>query len=296
MAKILILKGDVSNDLSEGYKTYEGLRKVGLDDYFIAEYNQVIFEINNLNYTVYYYSSSGEKIDLCHFDLVYIRDFQGYEYERNCIAQYLKYKKVKFINYDVSEFQNISKLTQYAQFFINSLPIPDSLYIHKNNIENIDYSKYEFPFIVKSIVANTGKDNYLVENVSDLKRALSKGKMIIQKFIPNTFDYRLIVMGDNVGFVAKRQRTNPDDHRNNIGVGSKKTIVDLSDVPEGIKLLAIQSSKALNRQLSGVDIMTNSVTGENVVLEVNYNFGIASLQAVPQEISSIASYLHKIAN
>ena len=248
--QILILLGDKSNDTSDGYKSYMGLSQIGPDEYSVAHYRDVVFEIAAGTLRAFFVEGD-EQIDLAGFDLVHIRDFQGYEQERNSIAQYLLAKKKKFLNSDLAQSQHLSKLAQYIQFQIHDVPFPKSLYCALVNAdEQIGRYFGGYPVIVKGIQSRSGNDNFLVRSSEEMKAILDqdpKAKMVIQELIPNDGDYRYIVLGDKVTCVYKRTRGSDDEHRNNVSLGGSKEYLELESVAADLKATAVKAASCLSR-------------------------------------------------
>jgi RimK family alpha-L-glutamate ligase len=293
MAKIAVLKGDKPNDQSEAYATVQGLSEIGLDEYALLLYSQLRITIDK-EVTI---TCGG--VDLRDFDLVYIRDFQGYEFERNAVAQYLKYHNKKFLNSDVANFQHISKLTQYMTFAFNEVSIPFTVFAKDDELVTAVNELVGYPAIVKSITGNSGRDNFLVRDEQELRGVLSSNvgvKFVAQKFIPNNGDLRMIVLSDTVECIYSRMRQE-GDHRNNISQGGDKQYLDLDSVDEVHKQLAVDAAKAVSRDICGVDIMLDSETGRAFVLEANFNFGIRAVPGqLSDELHGLAAFLHKQAS
>lgn len=293
MAKIAVLKGDKPNDQSEAYATVQGLSEIGLDEYALLLYSQLRITIDK-EVTI---TCGG--VDLRDFDLVYIRDFQGYEFERNAVAQYLKYHNKKFLNSDVANFQHISKLTQYMTFAFNEVSIPFTVFAKDDELVTAVNELVGYPAIVKSITGNSGRDNFLVRDEQELRGVLSSNvgvKFVAQKFIPNNGDLRMIVLSDTVECIYSRMRQE-GDHRNNISQGGDKQYLDLDSVDEAHKQLAVDAAKAVSRDICGVDIMLDSETGRAFVLEANFNFGIRAVPGqLSDELHGLATFLHKQAS
>lgn len=297
--KILILLGDKSNETSDGYKSYLGLSQIGPDEYSAVRYRELVFEISPADLRIFFVREDQE-IDVASFDLVYIRDFQGYEPERNCVAQYLIAKQKKFLNSDVGSSQRLSKTAQYIQFHISHVPFPRSVYCALDQAGvQIARCFGGYPVIVKGIQSRSGGENFLVrspEEMADIVKQYPGAKMVIQEFIPNDGDYRYIVLGDQVTCVYKRTRVAGDEHRNNVSVGGNKEYQDLETIPAELKALAVRAAACLSREICGIDIMLNSETAEPVVLEANFNFGVKYVDQVPQELYGLAEYLHQSAS
>ena len=290
MARILILIGDKPQNESEGYKTYEGLEQLGKDEYAVARYQDVEFAITPTEAVV---AAGG--IPLTGYDLVYIRDFHGYEPERNTIGDYCNHAGIAFVNADTAVSQKISKLAQYMAFSFQGLSFPRSVYAGTARLRAAAEATLSYPMIVKSIVAKSGNDNHYVtsqEQFDELLATYPDVKFIAQEAIPNDGDYRVIVLGDRASCVYRRVAQS-GDHRNNISQGGEKQYLPLEDVPAAITELAVAASRALGRDICGADIMINQRTDQPVVLEANFNFGIRAVPGVlSEELYGLAEYLH----
>lgn len=291
MAKILILIGDKPEHESEGFQTYEGLKELNRDEYDCVRYRDVECIIAPDNVAI---SVRGNA--LSSYDLVYIRDFHGYEPERNTIADYCKNNDIRFVNSDVAVSQKISKLAQYSNFAFAGVPFPRSVYAHNSRLAQAAEDVLGYPMIVKSILAKSGNDNFMISSREELDRLLSdrqEVKFIAQEAIPNTGDYRVIVLGDEVSCVYRRVAKD-GDHRNNVSQGGDKQYLDLNEVSAEIKRQAVAAAKAVNREVCGVDVMIDERSGEPVVLEANFNFGIRAVPGVlSEELYGLSEYLHR---
>ncbi len=291
MAKILILIGDKPEHESEGYKTYAGLKQLGRDEYEVVRYRDIEFTITPAGSRVV-----ANGAELTAYDLVYIRDFHGYEPERNTIADYCNHAGVRFVNSDTAVSQKISKLSQYMTFSFHGLAFPRSVYTGTARLQAAAEKELAYPMVVKSILAKSGNDNHYItspEQFAGLLAAQPAVKFIAQEAIPNDGDYRVIVLGDKATCVYHRVATS-GDHRNNISQGGEKQYLAIEDVPQTITELAVAASRALGRDVCGADIMVNQQTDQPVVLEANFNFGIRAIPGVlSEELYSLADYLHE---
>jgi glutathione synthase/RimK-type ligase-like ATP-grasp enzyme len=287
MPDILILKGDREPSKSGAHSMWLALKQIGNANYFLENYSDVVFRINNGEVSCFVYDSGR---DVASFDLVYVRDFHGFEHERNAVALYLSQKNRRFINDDTRRFQHISKLTQYMALAGNNVPVPDMIYAKQEYLA--DLGEGMFPAVLKSVVGSNGANNVLVRNPGDLARiAVPKG--VLQPFIPNDHDTRVIVADANVLLAYKRVRGNQQDHRNNVAVGARREV--MTDAPNDLTALAITAARTLGRNVAGVDIIQNQETGGYYVLEVNFNFGMAEVGdgIAQQYYRKLADYLLK---
>lgn len=124
--------------------------------------------------------------------------------------------------------------------------------------------------VLKSVQGTKGKDNYLVHSEEELREIIAKNQdinFILQEFIKNDGDYRIIVINFEPKLAIFRS-SKGKDFRNNTSVGGEAKLIPLNKVDKKILKLAVASAKALNIRIAGADILP-SKTGEYTVLEVN---------------------------
>jgi len=114
---------------------------------------------------------------------------------------------------------------------------------------------------------------------------------LFQRFIPNDFDFRFLVLGGKVGTISKRTRQNKDDHRNNAYVGATEEEVAPDAVSQAMKDDAIAAAEVFHRQVAGVDIIVDKNTGQHYILEVNASPGITFDESVLSELPQLSRYL-----
>lgn len=292
--RALILKGGLPDQESTAYATYEAMKKLaGGIDWHIHSYDELEFFINTPRTDILIHPSGRSLAD---FDLVYIRDFRGYEHERNTCAYFLKHHKKRFINSDTANFQHISKLSQMFALDLVGVPVPASIYSRKPIIDPAAISRLGDRVIVKDIVGVGGSDNHLLSSdiVSDFLGVNSSKRYIVQEYIPNEYDLRITVLGDRVGTVAKRTRGEKEDHRNNVKQGAKKEFLSQDSVRSTILADCIAAARVLNREIAGVDVVVDASTGRYAILEVNLNFGMESVQNIPPETLPMAGYFKNL--
>lgn len=291
MSNIVILIGDKPDHESEGYQTYQGLQELARDTYTVTRYRDVEFYIALDDVRVV-----ANGIPLTEYDLVYIRDFHGYEPERNTIADYCAQHGVAFVNADVAISQKISKLAQYMAFSSRHVPFPRTVYAHPSRLADAAENMLAYPMIVKSILARSGNDNYLVSSREELDALLvdrPTDKFVAQEAVPNKGDYRVIVLGDTASCVYLRT-AKEGDHRNNVSQGGDKQYLNVDSVPDAITSAAINAAHAVGRDICGVDVMIDERDGMPTVLEANFNFGIRAVPGVlSEELYGLSEYLHR---
>lgn len=289
MKRVAVLVGSKS---TSGERFVETLDRYSEDQYSIRHYSSIAIVIKHGVVSAYYLDDG---VDVADTDLVYLRGITN-EPLRHALAAYLKSKNIPVVNTESHTYQTITKLEQYVVMALAGVPVPDSVFI-------TDPSRYyqvpvllgaPFPYVAKSISGSNGNDNQLVASEEEL-RSLEIDQPVFQPFIPNEFDYRVIVAGDKVLLSYKRIRSvHTSDYKNNIGQGGRR---EMTSLPEELQHIAIKAAHAIGREFSGLDILTDSQTGESVVLEVNFNFGTPVFDDQHQEqvyYEAISSYFSEL--
>lgn len=153
-----------------------------------------------------------------------------------------------------------------------------------------------FPVIIKGSGGDRGTRVFKADNLEELevmvrdlrKTETEEGKRyMLQEYIPNDGDYRVLVLGDTVLGVMKRSSQNKEEFRNNYSAGGS---VEVSDLPEEIKQLAVKAAKVCGLAVAGVDVaFRNFDRSKPVIWEVNKGpqfkgFMAATGIDVPREI------------
>lgn len=272
--KLAVFKGDRVGDQSEAEKLVKKVNYyAGRPVATIIQYSEVIFSYSQGNLEVKRASDNRPIIELA--SSYYLRDYHGYHHERYALARYLPTLKKRIFNSDLKANETLSKLEQMVALGIHNLPLPDSLYVQVKNLHKIE-NQLTYPVVVKSILSSEGRLNYLVNSKAGLRTAVKKagGKTLIQQFIDNDGDYRVVVMYGRPAVAYKKTRDpNSQSHLNNVAQGAKRTLIDDKDVID----LAVKTAKVLGREFCGVDILRSKLNQKLFILESNFNAGIAIL-------------------
>jgi glutathione synthase/RimK-type ligase-like ATP-grasp enzyme len=190
-----------------------------------------------------------------------------------------------------------SKLVDSVRFELNGNHVPDTFFCFNEDMVDQAQKAEEvcgYPMIVKDTKGECGIDVFLVNDKKEFIELAEKlpigKKFLCQRYIPNTFDYRIIVGNDKVLLGEKRIR-GKGEYRNNVSLGAKEEFIPLESIPDGVKERAIASTKTLGLPWTGVDIVTDEVTGKDYVLEVNRRPGIT---AGSPEAAVVAEFLVKL--
>ena len=171
------------------------------------------------------------------------------------------------------------KITLHYRFQKNNVPTPETIIFH-GEYEMLDLfaEKLGYPVVVKAPNSRFSlyveKGDNLNELLSIIRRRLRRSKaVILQKFIPTKFDWRVGILNREILYVCKyympkggwRIRDIVDGR---IVWGSVKTI-NRENIPSKLKITAIKAVESIGNGLYGVDI--KEFNGKYYVIEVNDN-------------------------
>lgn len=214
------------------------------------------------------------------------------------VGTYATAKGIPCLNTEAIHTRSRTKLSQYVIGALENIPMtpfvfsanPDEL------VNGIAAAGLPYPLIVKAIMASRGKDNYLVHTDVELSAVVHNQPdvpFIVQTFVPNDGDYRLIVMGDSVRFAMHRRATG-DSHINNTSQGGQASSVDLQTVDQMMLADAVKIAKLLRREVTGVDMIIHKETGKYYLLEANNMPQLSTGSMVSEKLQALDSYLNEL--
>jgi len=212
------------------------------------------------------------------FDTVYFAGWQADSEMAYCMACWLQSHHIPFVGRTILDLYPATKAGEMAQLILNHIPYVRSFFAAdpRRLAELYDWAQQHcnltFPVIVKSTTASKGEANFLVrsrQTLADLPID-TECRYLLQEYIPNTGDYRLVVINSRPQVVIRRVRSDPATHLNNTSQGAQASLVPLTQLPAGLATLAVAAAKALRRtDICGVDLLVSASTGQPYVLEVN---------------------------
>ena len=182
------------------------------------------------------------------------------------IGCYCRKNHIKMID---DTFTNTSgKLYEMWRFYENDIPVPKTAY------GSIDFLKEQLEKfggigILKATRSKKGGGVFLVKSEDEIDAILntdeSRFDYILQNFIENDGDYRVITI-DFEPKLAILRSSGGKDYRNNTSLGGSAKIIELD---EELSSIAANAAKATDIKFAGVDIIEDKNTGERFVLEIN---------------------------
>lgn len=134
----------------------------------------------------------------------------------------------------------------------------------------------DFPVILKGSGGDRGTRVFKADSLEELEKLVKDlrktetdegRRYMLQEFIPNDGDYRVLVLGKKVLGVMKRSSQDEKEFRNNYSAGGK---VEIAQLPEEIKQLAVKAAEVCGLAVAGVDVaFRNFDITKPVVWEVN---------------------------
>jgi ribosomal protein S6--L-glutamate ligase len=189
-----------------------------------------------------------------------------YMLHRGVIARELLARNKRVLNgeYFVRFCGRADKLTQHTIMAQVGLPVLPSTVL--GSVTMLAESVPKAPFVAKLVFGSHGKGVRKVVDDTGLAISYSHGnaqEIMLQPVINASYDYRLIVMGDQVLGGIKRTALE-DEFVTNISAGGKAEGIRVS---KRLGSLALRVAKELDLEFAGVDIMEDR--DGLVVLEVN---------------------------
>ena len=208
------------------------------------------------------------------------------------------YLKSQKIPHNIPSTQS-TKLSDIFLLSSKGVSVPNTFFQNGSKIDEARILKIEetckFPCIYKTVLGSLGSNVYLVNRREDIEEVIRKNgklnKYIFQEYIPNDFDYRVVVANDIATSVCKRTRVD-DKYRNNVALGATEEFVTIENTPLDVLDIAVGASHALKLNWAGVDVVTDNRTNKNYVLEVNRRPGLTERSS---EISALYGYLKGLA-
>ena len=222
---------------------------------------------------------NGEPSSLPKF--VFPRTGSGTTYHIKAVIRHFERMGVPVINSSEAIDNVKDKLYSHQILAQSNLDIPNTMLL-KHPID-IDFVQKHlgFPVIVKTISGSYGRGVFLAETKKQFKQLLTMAELtkpgyniIIQEFIKDTWgkDLRVLVVNNKVVGCMMRRATD-EDFRANITRGGEGFPYEVN---EHIEWLSSESSKALDLDIAGVDLLFDN--GGYKICEVNSNPGFEGME------------------
>ena len=222
---------------------------------------------------------NGEPSDLPKF--VFPRTGSGTSYYIKAVIRHFERMDIPVINSSDAIDNVKDKLYTHQILAQSNLDIPNTMLLkHPIDIDFVE-KNIGFPVIVKKISGSYGRGVFLCEDKKSLNQLVTMAELtkksydiIIQEFVKDTWgkDLRVFVVNNKVVGCMMRQATD-DDFRANLSRGGEGFPYEVN---EQIEWLSSESSKALDLDIAGVDLLFQN--GGYKICEVNSNPGFEGME------------------
>jgi gamma-F420-2:alpha-L-glutamate ligase len=222
---------------------------------------------------------NGESLPLPKF--VFPRTGSGTTYHIKAVIRHFERMGVVVINGSDSIDNVKDKLYTHQILAQSNLDIPKTMLLKHPIDVNFVEKHLGFPVIVKTISGSYGRGVFIADGKKQLKQLITMAELtkksydiIIQEFIKDTWgkDLRVLVVNNKVVGCMMRRATD-DDFRANITRGGEGFPYEVN---EQIEWLSSESSKALNLDIAGVDLLFDKEGYK--ICEVNSNPGFEGME------------------
>jgi len=254
--------------------------------YFVSNEHSVIYDHRN-------------RMDLKDYDFVYFRKAGSVMQQMLSCAIYLKQHNVPFVDREIFSANSRNKLSQMFKLQSVGVSIPVTFFCrHKTRMLRLIRTKFknelQFPLIAKATGGTRGAENYLVKSLEELEQLIrnSHRHFLIQAFVPNDGDYRVLVMNGQITGVIKRQAQG-NSHLNNTSQGGEAIWLEPNELSDVAREEAVHAAAVLRRDIAGVDIILDRETGRHYVLEVNRAPQIENASFPEKKAAALLHAIHR---
>lgn len=225
---------------------------------------------------------------------VFFRIAEKYKNASYILAKYFQKRSISYIDSFHSFTRERGKLIQMFLLAINGLEIPKTYYSPVYDRKKI-FNAIKFlqlPIVIKLSNKDRGEGVFLAKNQREILKILAENQneeMIFQEYIENEFDFRILVLGNKAALGEKRIRTDKNDFRNNASRGAREEFFPSQKISKRMKEIAQQSSKVMQIEVCGVDIIKKE--NKLFVIEVNFSPSFTLNEEISDELNQLADYL-----
>lgn len=228
-----------------------------------------------------------DDLKLTNYDFIFFGFMHQFTTISKLVVEYVERNNIPNLKYETYDhFHN--KAYQFDLLDRLGYPyIPSILTTKLNRNVLAEVEKFGFPVIVKDPFSDRGEGVKLISNKEELKYffLLNKGMCLIQKFIPNDGEYRVITVKNKVQLIAKKDPITKVSKKNIDDRKSKK-----GNLPGDVIKMCEDISKHMLSDIIGLDIIQDKNTKKYYVIETNASphycmFSVVADVSIPDIIS-----------
>lgn len=271
---------------------------------YIAEFNEYFSatdDITALDITKFTFDIDDDRFDITtdsgillnQFDIILCRGkLRSYTEILYAISRYAHLNRMPIAN-DFSNYYNQSKLSQAVMMYEAKLPfIRTIMCLDKPTLKSYVQQYVSGPIVAKSNHGSHGNHNYLLKSAGELDVIDGDDQQyIVQPFVPNQSDYRILVMGQTEPIVIERSAS-AESHLNNTSKGASAHLV--TDLPHDVIQRAKNFAHQAGLAIAGVDALYDSARGEYVFLEINSQPQILTGAFTDEKKTQLREFLYQL--
>lgn len=254
----------------------------------MAALSQLLFVLDGTDTAV---RDTAQGFDVADFDLVVFRTVGQRREEAIAVAAYCRKRGVAYVDDYIPRIGD-NKLGCAFVRWEHGLRVPSTAYGAIDDVVSAA-ERFGWPVIAKADNGKKGRDNYLVNDEQSLRTIFAQSRdvrFVVQKFIPNDGDVRLLVLGGEPVLAIKRVATG-DSHLNNTSQGGVATNVPIAELGDDAIQMALAACKLEQLFAAGVDILFEKGTELPYMLEVNRAPQIATGAIAEEKVTAYAKAL-----
>ena len=267
---LLIARAKTPETLKKADAFAEKIRQLMGEDIAVenCEISELFFELNSESVSIYHPS---KHFDIKDFDLVVIRHIGKYWVEAHAIAAYCEAFGIQYTDTYLNRLLLDNKLsTQFALWFGDIKNWPRTFYGVTDELKR-RLPELGEKAVLKDNNGSKGRLNFVVSSAEQIQSIVNDNPdtfFVLQEYIPNTGDLRILVLDGRASLVIRRMGDG-SSHLNNTSQGGIAKIVPLESVEPQVLQIAERAAEVLKLQVAGVDVMFDERTKEPYLLEVN---------------------------
>ncbi|MCB9822969.1 hypothetical protein H6800_01700 [Candidatus Nomurabacteria bacterium] len=275
MKKVLVIGSKESGTKNDPQVISKTLQNAGLKAEFI-EWEKLVFSIKTGEVSV---SFSGIELSEMVPDLVIAVGWYNPSIKSNyrevslTLGLYLEQNNINYWNSEMSKQRSTGKLSCLCMLALHGIHITQTTYsLSGDLIAPLE----DFPVIIKATAASRGSSNHLVRSIDQAKRLLGEipNRMIVQPYIKNDHDLRVIMIGGRAAKVLKRYRSDDKSHLNNTSQGGSAHWLDPREVGDSLLTICEKICKIMNREMAGIDFIPDDSSP--------YGYSCLEVNSIPQ--------------
>lgn len=296
MKKVLFIaraKTDQSKQSAERFAT-SIQRQLG-DDIQIenCEISELFFTIDKDGMAVYH---PGKKFDLKDFDVVIIRHIGKYSVEAHAITLYCEAHGITYTDTYLNRILLDNKLSTMFLLQVAGVNIwPKTFYGPARELKR-RFTELDGRAVLKDNEGSKGRLNFVVRNGDDIQKIIDENperQFILQEFIPNDSDLRVLVLNGKPQLVIRRS-SDGSSHLNNTSQGGDAQIIPVNSIDPEVLDVCVRAANAAKLQVAGVDVVQNIDTGEYYLFEINNAPQISSGSFMEQKAEVYAAMVREL--